>query len=64
MNSLSSNVVRGRSAVLLTALLLKGKVIFLIVTLMATSYSVFLLPVCSPLISATLMTTANFYHDH
>jgi len=47
----------------LTPLLLKGKVIFLIVTIIATSYSVFLLLVYSPLISATLTTTANFYLD-
>lgn len=63
MKSLNSNVVRRQSAVL-TPLLLKDKVIFLIVTLMASSYSVFLLPVWSVLISTTLITTANFYHDH
>lgn len=63
MRSLNSNVVRGQSAAL-TPLLLKDKVIFLIVTLMAASYSVFLLPVWSALISTTLITTANFYHDH
>lgn len=63
MRSLNSNVVRRQSAAL-TPLLLKDKVIFLIVTLMAASYSVFLLPVWSVLISTTLITTANFYHDH
>lgn len=63
MRSLNSNVMRRQSAVL-TPLLLKDKVIFLIVTLMAASYSVFLLPVWSVLISTTLITTANFYHDH
>lgn len=37
MNSLNNNVLRGQFAVLLMPLLLKGKVIFLIVTLMVTS---------------------------
>lgn len=59
MKSLSSNVMRRQCAVL-TPLLLKDKVIFLIVTLMAASNSVFLLPVWSLLISTTLITTANF----
>lgn len=63
MKPLNSNVVRRQSAVL-TPLLLKDKVVFLIVTLMAASFSMFLLPVWSVLISATLITTANFYHDH
>lgn len=63
MKSLNSNVMRRQSSVL-TPLLLKDKVIFLIVTLMASSYSVLLLPVWSVLISTTLITTANFYHDH
>lgn len=59
MKSLSSNVMRRQSAVL-TPLLLKDKVIFLIVTLVAAYYSVFLLPVWSVFISTTLITTENF----
>lgn len=51
MNSLNSNVVRGQSAMLLTSLLLEVKVVFLIVTLVVTSYSVFMLPLRSPLTS-------------
>lgn len=63
MNSLNSNAVRGQSALLLTPLLLEVKVIFLIVTLVATSYSVSAPCEVSAYI-CSLMSTADFYHDH